>query len=418
MTSAPPTEQRRPTRRAFVALWAANSISSAGDGAYIAAAPLLAATLTRDPLAVSFVTVATTAPWFLVGPFAGAWVDRLPRRSVMIVVDLIRALMVAGLTVAVATHTATIALLAICGFLMTSGQSFHSAAAQAVVPALVGRDRTSLAEANSRLTVTETLGTGFVGPPAGGALFALSGWLPFGADALSFAGSAALLSRVPKAPAPRTQTGVLAAIREGAVWLGKHRGLLQLALIIAAGNLAYNAVFATFVLLAHDKLGVGKLAFGVLLAALAVGSVLGGWLAPRLARRYSHRTVLLTAQGAKAIALVIMATAMSPWVAGAGLAIVGMSTTLATVAVVSARQELVPDELLGRVVTAFRVIGNGAAPLGALLGGLLASVGGLRLPGVAAGVFLAVIVLAAAIRHRDHNGASAGTGDDESLGLE
>lgn len=369
-------------------LWAATAVSSLGDGAYLAAAPLLAATLTQSPVAISLVTTATLAPWFLVGPFAGALVDRWPRRTVMVAADVTRAACVLALAVLIVADLASIAALAIVGFILTSGQSFHNAAAQAIIPHLTGRDRAALASANSRIATTESVTGGFVGPPLGSALFSLTPWLPLAADATSFATSAALLRAVPAPPAPRRDgTGIFASLATATRWMFHHRQLLELALLIAGGNLATNAALATFVLYAHQDLGVTTWGFGLLLAAQAIGATLGGWVANRMSRHLSFRAMLPIAQTSRALAFLALALTPSPYIAGACMAITGASFTIGTVAAVSARQQLVPDEMLGRVVNVFRLIGNGAAPIGAAIGGVIAARYALDTPIIAGGLF-------------------------------
>jgi len=378
-------------------LWAASGISVIGDGAYAAAAPLLATTLTTDPLAISAVTAATFAPWLLVGPLAGAWVDRLPRRRVMVVADLIRAIVLAVLATGVLAGTINVAIVAACAFLITAGQTFHSAAAQAIIPQLIGRDPVALARLNGRIFATETAVGGFVGPPAGSALFAINAWAPFVVDAVSFGASALLLRGISDPPAPeRNGAKVAASIREGMVWLLRRRDLVSLAALVSISNLASNIAFGAFVLYVVQGLHVPLPWYGLLLAAQAVGAVIGGWSAPRLAKRLSPRYSMLGAYILKAAAFLGIALVPSVLLVSVALVIVGAASTLATVAVISARQTLVPDHLLGRVVTAFRVVGNGTAPVGALIGGVIAAASSLSAPLlVAAAVQAAAVVLAA-----------------------
>jgi MFS family permease len=163
---------------------------------YLAALPLLAATLTRDPLAVSVVTFAGWLPWLLFALPTGALVDRLDRRRVMWTVDAARALVVGALTAAVLAGWASIPLLAVAGFLVGAGQTLFENAAQAMVVAVAGRDPRRLERANGQLVATLTVGQQLAGPPAGSAAFALAPWLPFLADAVSFGASAALVAAI------------------------------------------------------------------------------------------------------------------------------------------------------------------------------------------------------------------------------
>lgn len=400
MTS--PTTAPEPTSksRGLRPLWAATAISSLGDGVYLAAAPLLATTLTTDPLDVSLVTSATLAPWFLVGPIAGAFVDRWPRRTVMIAADLVRAACVFAFAALVLADLANIALLAVVGFVLTSGQSFHNAAAQALIPHLTGSDREALASANSRIATTESVTAGFIGPPLGSALFSVTPWIPIAADAASFASSAALLRAVPSAPPPsRGNVGIFASLAQATGWMFKHRQLVELSLLTAGGNLATNAAMGSFVLYAHQDLHVTTWGFGLLLATQAVGATLGGWVAARLPARLSFRAMLSSSQLGRAVAFLVLALTSSPYIAGLCLTAIGASFTVGTVAVVSARQQLVPSNMLGRIVSVFRLFGNGAAPIGAALGGLIASASSLSTPILFASVFTAAVASLSLLPH-------------------
>ena len=138
--------------------------------------PLLAAQLTRDPLPVSLVSFATWLPWLVFGLVSGALVDRWDRRRTMWRVDAFR-FAVAGVPgVAVLAGWASIPLLAALGFLLGTGQTLFDNAAQSLVPAIVSRDGGRLERANSQLYGAQTVTQNFIGPPAGGALFALAPW--------------------------------------------------------------------------------------------------------------------------------------------------------------------------------------------------------------------------------------------------
>ena len=145
-------------------VWTAAASSTLGDGVFLAALPLLAATLSRDPLQVSLVTFAGWLPWLLFGLISGALVDRWNRRRVMWTVDAVRAVLVALLALAVLAGWATISLLAAVGFLLGSGQTLVDNATQSLIPALVGRNRHRLERANSQLYGARTVGQHFVGP--------------------------------------------------------------------------------------------------------------------------------------------------------------------------------------------------------------------------------------------------------------
>jgi MFS family permease len=374
-------------------LLASTGISVTGDGALIAAAPLLAASLTRNPVAVSTVTAAFYLPWLLTGLVAGVLVDRWARRPVLVTADLVRAVILTVLAVLVFVHAINVLFLVSAVLLVGIAQCFFDSAAQAMIPAVVGRDKEALTHTNGRFWALDTMGRSLIGPPLGSTTFALNKTLPFVGDALSFFASAALVSRLPRVPAsvgPRER--LLTALRDGLQHLIRTRDLRVLALSMGAYNFGYNAAIATFVLYAKGVLRVADAGYGILLAAMAVGGVIAGWRAAPLTRRLSYRQIQATAHLVQGLAWTGVAFAPNAVVVGILFMFLGAGSSLASVAVGSARQALTPDELLGRVVSAFRLFGLGAAGLGALAGGVIASWQGLRTPLLVAA---ALVILAA-----------------------
>ncbi len=369
-----PAEQTRHV----VPLLASTGISVTGDGAFIAAAPLLAAVLTHNPVAVSTVTAAFYLPWLVFGLPAGALADRWPRRRVMVVADLIRACLLAGLVASVVTGLVSVPLLVAAVLCVGVAQCFFDSSAQAVIPAVVGRDKDVLAHVNGRFWALDTTGRALLGPPLGSASFALSRALPFAADAGSFLASAALVQRLPAvAPPDAPHEGVGVAIRKGLRHLFATRDLRVLALSMGAFNFAYNASMAIFVLYAREILKVPTAAYGLLLAAGAVGGVVMGWQARPLTRSLSYRQMMAVAHVAQGIAWVGIAVAANVWITAALFVLAGAAGSLSSVALGSARQALTPDALLGRVVSATRLFALGAAGIGALTGGAVAASYGL-----------------------------------------
>jgi MFS family permease len=374
-------------------LLASTAISVTGDGAFIAAAPLLAASLTRNPVAVSTVTAAFYLPWLLTGLLAGVLVDRWPRRPVLVAADLVRAVILTMLAALVFVRAANMLFLVTVVLLVGIAQCFFDSAAQATIPAVVGRDKEALTHTNGRFWALDTVGRSLIGPPLGSTTFALNKTLPFLGDALTFFASAVLVSRLPRIPAsdgPRE--GLLTAVREGLQHLTHTRDLRVLAFSMGAYNFGYNLAIATFVLYAKDVLRVADAGYGVLLAAMAVGGVIAGWRAASLTRRLSYRQVQAAAHLVQGLAWAGVALAPNAVVVGVLFAFLGAGSSLASVAVGSARQALTPDKLLGRVVSAFRLFGLGAAGLGALVGGIVANWQGLRAPLLVAA---ALLILAA-----------------------
>jgi MFS family permease len=401
MTDAPP----RPDRlgRDFARLWLAQGVSNLGDGVYVTALPLLAATLTRDPLPVSAVVFAEWLPWPLFGLLAGALLDRWELRRVMWTVDAARLVVVGGFAAAVLLGWAGIPLLMATGFLLGTGQTLVDTGSQALIPGLVSRDPGRLERANGRLAGTRMVAEELAGPPAGGFLFSVSGWIPFAVDAISFGVSSALVAAIPGRRGARSDGGVAMGagrrsglrveIAEGLRWLLAHRVLRAMAVLVAGVNLVTAAQGAIRVLFAQERLGLGSVGFGLLLTGSAVGGAVGSVVAPRLSRRLGPVRVMTGQFVLQGFVTFGVGLTRNPWVAAGLLVFSGLFVITFNVILESLRQQLVPDRLLGRVISSFRLFSYGAVPLGALVGGLLARRFGLPAPFLVAGLAIPVMAL-------------------------
>jgi MFS family permease len=393
------TTTRTPARlgRPYWRLWWANAISSTGDGAFVAALPLLAVTITRDPRLVSVVTAATYLPWLLLSLPAGAVVDRYDRATLMWRAQAVQTAVVAVIAVLIVFRRADIEVLAAGGLLLGSAEVVFSNAAQSILPALVPPEL--LPKANGSQQVSLTVGESFLGPPAGSLLFAAAAALPFGLDAASFAGSAALLGGLPRTrPAAgdtRKAASIRAQVAEGLRWLARQRMLRVIAVLLGIYNFANQMGQAILVLLATQTLHVSTRGYGLLLAASAVGSVVGGLVNPVLTRHLGLLPALVLPALIDAAAFVGIGLAPGPVVVAALLAVQGFSVAMWNVVTVSLRQRIIPGQLLGRVNSVYRMLGWGLMPLGALAGGFTAHAAGLRAPYVVAGLLCAVSALAA-----------------------
>ncbi|GAA3251081.1 MFS transporter [Streptomyces lavendulae] len=382
----------------FGRLWTAQTVSSLGDGVSHAALPLLALTLTRDPMALAVVAAAGTLPWLLFGVLGGALVDRWDRRRTMWVTDAARGALLATAAAAAALDMLNIPLLAAVSFFLGLGGLFFDTAATAYLPDLLGRDPALLERANSRLRGTQTAASGFAGPPVGSALLAVGRAVPLVADAVSFALCALLVRSLPATPRPVPQAGesLLRQARAGASYVFRDRLLLGLALRPAVGNIAFLAVETVLALFAHDRLGVDGLGFGLLLTAEATGGLLGAGIASFLGRRLGTGTALTCTALVEGLAILGLAAAPNPYAAGLALAVCGAGMGATMVLGPSLRQAIVPARLMGRVASTSRMLAMCAAPFGAFLGGWLASSYDVRTPlYAAAGLLLAMTAVTA-----------------------
>lgn len=387
-----------PTSRGLGRLLASTGVSIAGQGIVIAGVPLMAASLTRSPIGVSITVAATYAAWLIAGLPAGALVDRWHRRVTMVVADLVRAALLALFALAVMTDKASLWLLVAVVFLVGVAGCFFDPAAQAAIPAVVGRNQQTLAKANGRIWSLDLLGRSLVGPPVGAALFAVAAVLPFAANAVTFAISALFLVGLGHLGRPthaqHEQTRLARSVADGISFLARHRELRGLTLGMASFNLVYNLGYATLVLFAQERLGLDERGFGILLAMLAVGGLLAGWLSPRLSGRVSTLRMYAGCLLAQGVAWAAVALTETAFVAGAALIVVGLASMTATVIGATARQSLTEDHMLGRMSAGTRVVGLGAAGFGAIAGGALADVGSLTSPLLVAAAVAAILASA------------------------
>ena len=384
--------------RAFGTLLVAAGVSDLGDGVTLAAAPLLAASLTTDPRAVGAVAMAATLPWLLFALPSGAVADRADRRWLMVGSDVVRAACLCLLALAVLAGRASIPALAAVFFVTTAAQTLFHNASQAALPMVIDRDR--LPRANARFQTVQIVGSELAGPALGGLLFAAVAPVPFAVDAASFAVSAGLLAMLPGRLRPHrdpdAHTTLRADIAEGARWLLSHRVLRTICWVLAAENLVEMAGFAMLVLLARQVLDLGPGGYGLLLTGLAVGGLVGAALAERLHRRLGDAASLVGSTVAMAVAWALLAATVIPVLAGVAVATYGLAAVWWNAVTASFRQAVVPEQLQGRVNSAYRLVTWGAASVGAAAGGLVAAQVGLR--ALYAGAAILVGLLAVVIR--------------------
>jgi MFS family permease len=348
------------------------AVSSLGDGFVFVAFPLLAVRLTTDPIFVSGLAFATRLPWLLISLPAGALVDRVRRRRLVLVVDLIRAAVVAGVGIGVVSGHVSLAGLYAAAFLVGAGETLVSTAMRAAIPDLAaGGDVTGL---NGQVYAAQTAGVQFAGPAVGGAIFSAGGSIPFFGDAVSYVVSAVVLCTTLPGDGrdpDRAGTSLRADIRTGLRWFVANRTLRLLAVVVTSFAFCQAMVLAVLVLFATEKLGLGDVGYGLFLAVAAVGDVAASLLAGRIHDRVgSYRTVLVAGVGAAA-GYVLLGSTTAVAVAAAALALEAASSSLGNVATLSARHRIIPAERFGLVNNAFRMSVTGFIPVGALLGGVL-----------------------------------------------
>lgn len=348
------------------------------------AGPLLAASLTRDPVQVAGLMVAQQLAWMLFALPSGALVDRIDRRFAMTAASVFRMAALLVLGGVVLLGEAPLLLLYAVFFLVGCAGLLYENAATVLLPAIVPPG--GLARANGRLLAARTLCQSMIAAPLAGWLFGLADWSPFVFDAVALVAVAALsmtLTTTPPTsrPAPGTEHASLrAAIGEGVRWLMRHRILRTVTITVAVSNVGLGAALSIMVLVAYERLGLDSVGYGLLLAATAVGGIAGGLLANRVLLLIGPGTVLRGGMVVEALVHVGLALAGDAISMGVILAMLGLHLMIFSTVCATLRQELVPTELLGRVHSAYRMGSNVGMLLGALSGGVMGRYFGLAAP--------------------------------------
>jgi MFS family permease len=365
-------------------LWAARTVSQWGDVISTVTLALLVYDLTGSGLGVTAVVAAEILPVLLLAPLAGALIDRLPRKRVMIAADLGRAALVALLVV----MQDNLLLVFVVAAGTSAGTVFFNPAAGSVLPALVGRDR--LVAANSGIWTAAVLSQIALAPLAG--LVVVTAGFPWGfaLNALSYLISALVLRglRIPAAPAPLARRALVHDALEGARVLVADRLLRALAVAQLLAALSAGATSALLVVYAREQLQVDGRGYGALLAAIGAGAALGPLLLLRLVRDPRRPVFVFGPFALRGVVdLVLAATTRLP-VAASALVAYGLGTSTGAVTFTSLLQAETEDRLRGRVLASMDLLWQTGRLASLGVGGVLADTVGIQAVYLLGGVLL------------------------------
>lgn len=367
----------------FMRLWTAAGISAAGTQVTLLALPLTAIlVLHASAFEVAALATAATIPNLALGIAAGIWLDRVPRRPVMVAADFGRAGVLASVPIAYVFGVLGLPQLYLVALIGGSLNVLFEIASGAYLPSVVPRPQ--LVEANAKLQAA-IVAAQAAGPSIGGGLVTLlSAPIAIVVDAASFVisgtliGSAAgrgAVSREPRMTSLRTE------LRQAARYLVSDPYLRPLLVGHALANLALGLLWAIVIVYAVRVLGLMPDTLGVILSLGQVGGVIGAAFARRIAERIGVGRVVVASFFLFGPATLLMATATEQTAimfVTVGWTLESLARSLYGVSATSVRQALVPDQLQGRVIGLTTTAGTGAFPLGALLGGAIAEAFGLR----------------------------------------
>lgn len=367
----------------------ASGVSNIGDGMVHAAAPLLTLSLTSDERLIAGVSFSSMIPWLVLSLPAGVYIDRFDRRKLMVVANIIRAILFGIIAISAAVGSLSIWTFMVILIGVGCCEVIFDMSAQAFLPQIV--PERLLEKANGRLSSLELITNTFIGLPLGAWAFVVAVGVPFGVDAASFALAAVLVAsiRLPKKDAPDASTNIqrptfLADLKEGLAWLWNNRLIRTLAIMLGITNMTAMFGDAIFVKYAAEELGVTGRAYGFLLALTAIGSILGGLLGDRIAKKLGVAQSIIYSYFVFGFVGIIYFFFPYVWAIAIAASLMGLAGTTWNVVTVSLRQRVIPSELFGRVNSVYRFIGTGSIGIGALIGGQIAYATNLRMPFIVA----------------------------------
>lgn len=412
MSGSVPGSERRPNlwrQRSFQLFWTGETISQLGSSVTFVLLPLTAVrVLHASAFLVSLITAAVWLPWLLIGLPAGAFVDRVPVRRVMLACDLVS--MIAFASVPIAAWTGVLSMGQVLAVALVGGASsvVFTTAYQVYLPTFV--EEADLAQANAKLGGSAAAAQ-IGGPGIGGVIAELAGAATgMLADAVSYAVSFVCLTRTPVDRRRERETteqprALLAETADGLRFVSGDPLLRVIALFAAAANFGFSGLEAILVYFLVRTLHLASDVVGLTLAVLGVGGVLGAALARPLARRFGSARLAV-----RGLAIGLPFALLIP-LAHDGLGLVYLfagdlvaATTVgaSNVMTITFAQAYVPPEMLGRVSSAVRTFAYCAMPVGAAIAGTLASVLGVRMALLAFTLAIAAsgaILVASPARH-------------------
>ncbi|MBW9092818.1 MFS transporter [Microbacterium jejuense] len=413
--------RRVPLGPDFGKLWTAAAFSNLADGIGRTAVPLIATTLTRDPLMISVLGALAFLPWLLFGLPAGMIVDRFDRRIVMAVANTVRG--GAALVLAVLTVTGTLSIWALfAGTLVFGlGETLFDNATNAVIPGVVKREQ--LDRANGWMQAAQITIDSFIATPIGGVLFGIALAVPLWVGGAAYLVPIALALMLPLSaarplrepapetvpdptapdvapagatsepvPAPLPQTSVSA--REAIRFLWRHSYLRSMVVFTSIVGCCLSFAQAVTVLFFLDVHHVDPVAIGFVTAGIGIGALVGSLLASRMVSRFGRGPVMVAANAIVAVSSVLIGVAPNVGLAIAAYALMAFAVSTWNVPWGALRQQIIPPHLFGRVLGITRMLTWGIFPIATLLGGLVSRIS-LQLPFVISGVIVAIATIAA-----------------------
>ena len=383
---------------AFNRMWASSIVSNLSDGILIAAAPLLAITLTDSTVLISATGAMIMLPWLLFAIPIGVLVDRVDRRFILAGANATRSAVVGGLALLIATDHVTIYWLLFASFVIGVCEVAADTTAQSLIPQIL--EEKNFEKGNSRLQISQTVIQGFVGAPLSGFIYAIAIALPFFINSLGLAVASLLALSIPIKYLQDVRTDdvekekkkFVADMKFGIKYLYTEKALRRLVLTTASIGVCYSMGTATMVLFIIKELELPKQLFGVILTIQGIGAIAGAFVAPRLSKKFGRSYVMTFGITSSSVVLLLQGFSPNIYIFVALATFGGFAISQWNILLMATYQTVIPNELYGRIHGTRRTLVWGMMPIGSLLGGVLAHYS-LRLPMYVGGVIATTIAL-------------------------
>jgi len=370
---------------AFNRMWASSIVSNLSDGILIAAAPLLAISLTDSTVLISAIGAMVMLPWLLFAIPIGVLVDRIDRRFILAGANATRSAVVGLLALLIATEHVSIYWLLFSAFVIGVCEVAADTTAQSLIPQIL--EEKNFEKGNSRLQISETVIQGFVGAPLSGFIYAIAISLPFFINSLGFAISALLALSIPikylqdvrSDNAPKEKKNFIADMKFGIRYLYNEKVLRRLVVTTASIGVCYSMGTATMVLFIIEELELPKQLFGVILTIQGLGAIAGAFVAPRLSEKLGRSYVMTFGIVSSSVVLLLQGFSNNIYIFVALATFGGFAISQWNILLMATYQTVIPNDLYGRIHGTRRTLVWGMMPIGSLLGGVLAHYS-LRLP--------------------------------------
>jgi len=381
----------------FSRIWSASLITNLVDGVLRLASPLLAVSLTEDPILIGALTALGLLPWLFFAIPIGAIVDRVDRRKALVLGNSLRAAIALFIAFAVSQGFINIWLLLISVFLFGICEVLVDTTSQAVLPQIL--DKSNYERGNSRLQISEVIVSQFAGAPLSGLLYAVSIALPFFFSTTGFILAGLLILLFPfereinakkEGEVGQAKLGLKGDIKFALNYLYQDKQIFSIVVITTLLGFFYslsNAIAPLFIL---KELKVSPALFGVVLAIQGVGALAGSIAAPMVSKYLGRGKALAINVFFASLLVIFIGLSPNAYFFVAVSVLIGFTISVWNILLMSLYQSLIPSDLYGRIHGARRTIVWGLMPIGAIIGGVIAR-GGLRLPFLIGGVIATLI---------------------------